>query len=176
MYLSHTCPDLDYLFQPPEDAIRKKFIPARTRTGRDPPNDLIHNLHVLSLPPRHGGLWLSNSLFFSESHSKASTTITLPLVTVILGGESNKSACEVHCAHMSVLFKAFVVNCLWLYRSNWAMQVRKVLPVESLSSPFKTQTFISKNPLLGMPCASGMAGNPPSPIHLSTWQVFYCGA
>ena len=71
-YLSRTCPDIDHLFQPLEDAIRVKFIPALT--GRYPPNDQVRNL--LSLPPRHGGLVLTNPCSLSDSSYKAQQKMT----------------------------------------------------------------------------------------------------
>ena len=75
-HLSRTCPGIDDLFQPLEDAIRTKFIPALT--GRDPPNDSIRDL--LSLPFRFGGLSISNPCARAASQFRASTLITAPLV------------------------------------------------------------------------------------------------
>ena len=74
--MSRTCPGIDDLFQPLEDAIRTKFIPALT--GRDPPNDSIRDL--LSLPFRFGGLSISNPCARAASQFRASTLITAPLV------------------------------------------------------------------------------------------------
>ena len=55
-FLSRTCPGIEDLFQPLENAIRQKFIPSLT--GKDPPNDLVRDL--FSLPFRYGGLSISN--------------------------------------------------------------------------------------------------------------------
>ena len=66
-YSSPTCPDIDHQFQPLEDTLEMKFLPVLT--GRDPLNDLVHNL--LSLCPRHGHLELLNpvpSLHLSLRH------------------------------------------------------------------------------------------------------------
>ena len=75
-YLSRTCPGIDGLFQPLENTIRIKFIPALT--GRDPPNDLVTDL--LSLPFRYGGLSISNPCTRASSQFQASVSITTPLV------------------------------------------------------------------------------------------------
>ena len=79
-YLSHTCPGIEDLFQPLENAIRMKFIPALT--GRDPPNDLVRDL--LSLPFRYGGLSISNPCDRAASQFRASSLITAPLVASLV--------------------------------------------------------------------------------------------
>ena len=97
-YLCRTCPDISHLFQPLEDTIRLKFIPALT--GRDPPNDQMRDL--LSLPSRHGGLGLINPCVHSASQHNASLAITSPLVSSAMG-DSDESACDVQCAQEQII-------------------------------------------------------------------------
>ena len=167
-YLSLTSSDIDHLFQPLEDAIRVKFLPALT--GRDPPNDQVHNL--LSLPPTHSGLGLLNPCSFSAFQYKASTAIKLPLVNGVLG-ESNKSAYEVHCAQLDLISEYKKLRTVKI--KSMAQTLHDELPVDlqkqmdyvsekGASSwvsvlPIQEQNFhmhkssTCTNPRLGTPCA-----------------------
>ena len=185
-YLSRTCPDFDHLFQPLEDAIRVKFIPALM--GRDPPNDQVRDL--LSLPPRHGGWGLTNPCSLSDSSYKASTAITLPLVNAILG-KSNQSAYEIHCAQLNLISE---------YKRNRSVEIehaiqalRDELPVDlqkqmEYASEKGASSWVSVLPIQGQnfhPHKSSFRDAlclrygwepPPSSIHLCMWQIFYHGA
>ena len=82
-YLTSVMPVKDSLLQPLEDVIRQKFLPALT--GEAPCNDQVRCL--LALPPRHGGLGITNPLTVAQTQHHTSATICQPLLEAILGQE-----------------------------------------------------------------------------------------
>ena len=82
-----TEPSAEDLFQPLETAIRQKIIPALT--GQPPPNDHIRKL--LALPPRLGGLGITNVADIVSTQQEISKAISEPLVNLIVQ-ETNR--CE----------------------------------------------------------------------------------
>ncbi|CAB3991274.1 Hypothetical predicted protein [Paramuricea clavata] len=68
------------MFQPLENAISAKLIPALT--GRGPCSSVERT--ILSLPMRHGGLNLVNPVEVANSHYNASLKITEPLKKMII--------------------------------------------------------------------------------------------
>ena len=82
-YLMRTVPDVSELFQPLEDAIRHKLLPALT--GRTGLTDQERNL--LELPTRLGGLGILNPVKNAATQYDSSIRITKPLTTSILKQE-----------------------------------------------------------------------------------------
>ena len=80
VYVSRTVPDIDTFMQPLEDVICCVLIPALT--GRAPPNDF--ECVLFALPPRWGGLGLSNPICHASQEFSASLKITEPLSSLIL--------------------------------------------------------------------------------------------
>lgn len=80
LYLARTIPNLEGLFQPLEDMIRSRFIPALT--GRSAPSDQERDL--LALPCRLGGIGLTNPTTLSSSEFPASRKVSSPLYKLIL--------------------------------------------------------------------------------------------
>ena len=75
-----TIESVDSLFQPLEDVIHQKFIPALT--GRDPCCKLERDL--LSLPCRLGGLKTPIPTQISDHQFSASKQISVPLASLII--------------------------------------------------------------------------------------------
>jgi hypothetical protein len=74
-FLSRTIADIGHLFQPLEDIIRHRFIPALT--GRQGINDDERTL--FALPVRPGGLNIPNPTLQAKHHHQASQKITQPV-------------------------------------------------------------------------------------------------
>ena len=77
-YLARTTPNITPLFQPLEDTLRQRFLPALT--GLPPLGD--DERHLLSLPTRLGGLGITNPATLTEEYS-TSLQVTAPLVDEI---------------------------------------------------------------------------------------------
>ena len=77
-YLCRTMPGVAPLFQPVEDVIRTKLIPAML--GRTAPGD--PERAILALPARLGGLGLTNPVLSNDSYDQ-SLKLTAPLVEQI---------------------------------------------------------------------------------------------
>ena len=78
-FLSRTCKNIGHLFQPLEEVICSKFIPALM--GRSTISDTKREL--FALPPRLGGLGISHPASRANIHYQASKTITAPLTSLI---------------------------------------------------------------------------------------------
>ena len=78
-----TVPGISRLFEPLEDALRTKLIPALAR-GRAI-NDLDRRL--LELPPRMGGLGIPNPVVVAEEEFQNSLRLTTSLVEKIVAQE-----------------------------------------------------------------------------------------
>ena len=78
-YLCRTTPDIDQLLSPLENLIRSRLLPAVC--GQSPPNDLVRDL--LGLPPRLGGIGISDPSGQSIAAYSSSVRITAPLVNLI---------------------------------------------------------------------------------------------
>jgi hypothetical protein len=79
-YISRTITNIDHLFSPLEEVIRKKFLTSLT--GQNAFNDVIREL--LALPVRLGGLGITNPAANTTVHYNASKKITAPLTTLIM--------------------------------------------------------------------------------------------
>ena len=86
------------LFQPLETAIRQKIFPALT--GQPPPNDHIRKL--LALPPRLGGLGITNIADTVSTQQEISKAISEPLVNLIVQ-ETNRCEDVNTCQHGDIL-------------------------------------------------------------------------
>jgi len=80
LLIARTIPNVNHLFQPLENCIRRHFIPSVT--ARSPPGDLERNLFIL--PARLEGLGIPNHTCVSSSEFIASFEITKPLQSLIL--------------------------------------------------------------------------------------------
>ena len=78
-FLCRTIPNIEGHLHPLENCIRSNFIPSLT--GRSPPNDQERDL--LGLPPRLGGLGITNPTMLSSSAFEASKSISAPLSNLI---------------------------------------------------------------------------------------------
>ena len=78
-FLCRTIPDIECHFQPLENCIRSTYIPSLT--GRSPPSDLERDL--LGLPPRLGGLGITNPITVSTGQFSDSTAISVSLSNLI---------------------------------------------------------------------------------------------
>ena len=78
-FLCRTIPNIETHLHPLEECIRSNFIPSLT--GRSPPNDLERDL--LSLPPRLGGLGITNPILLPSREFGASKSISAPLSNLI---------------------------------------------------------------------------------------------
>ena len=78
-FLCRTIPNIEGHLHPLENCIRSNFIPSLT--GRSPPNDQERDL--LGLPPRLGGLGITNPTMLSSSEFEASKSISAPLSNLI---------------------------------------------------------------------------------------------
>ena len=78
-FLCRTIPNIEGYLHPLENCIRSNFIPSLT--GRSPPNDLERDL--LGLPPRLGGLGITNPTMLSSGEFEASKSISAPLSNLI---------------------------------------------------------------------------------------------
>ena len=72
--------DISSSFQPLEQIIRKKLIPALTR--KSPPNDIERNL--LALPSRLGGMALANQSQVTNAEYLALNKFTVALQKAII--------------------------------------------------------------------------------------------
>ena len=79
-YLARTTPHIEDLIKPLEEAIRRVFIP--NLTGRNAFNNTERDM--LALPPRLGGLGISDPSKKSALHYSTCETISAPLVRLIL--------------------------------------------------------------------------------------------
>ena len=79
-FLSHTMGNISELFQPLEDTIRKRFLPALT--GQKPPSD--DERAVLALPARLGGLRIRNPVQNAVAEHENSMKATKPLTELIV--------------------------------------------------------------------------------------------
>ena len=79
-FLSRTMGNISELFQPLEDTIRKRFLPALT--GRKPPSD--DERAVLALPARLGGLGIRNPVQNAVAEHENSMKATKPLTELIV--------------------------------------------------------------------------------------------
>ena len=79
-YLTRVLPVSEELLQPLEKVIRMTFLPALT--GQSAFNDEIRRL--LALPPRHGGLGITNPVTEANRHHCVSVRTCQPLVKAIL--------------------------------------------------------------------------------------------
>ena len=84
-YLARTVPGIDDLFQPLEDALRQRFIPALTG-GHCPGNT---ERKPLALPTRFGGLGLLDPTALPRDQYNASVCISGPLIALIVQQERN---------------------------------------------------------------------------------------
>ena len=73
-------PGIEHLLQPLEEALRTLFIPALT--GLDAPGDLGRQL--FAMPPRYGGLGLTNPTSIAVSEHQTSIRLTTLLVIAII--------------------------------------------------------------------------------------------
>ena len=87
-HLMRTVPGIDNLFQPLEDEIRHRFLPALT--GREAPSDAERELIVL--PARHGGLGIPIPTRIASWQFTRSVEITAPLVGLIVQQSPQYSA------------------------------------------------------------------------------------
>ena len=78
-FLCRTIPNIEGHLHPLEKCIRSNFIPSLT--SRSPPNDLERDL--LGLPPRLGGLGITNPTMLSSRELEASKSISAPLSNLI---------------------------------------------------------------------------------------------
>ena len=78
-FLCRTIPNIEGHFHPLENCIRSNFIP--NLTGRPPPNDLERNL--LGLPPRLGGLGITNPTMIYTGEFNSSKSILSPLSNLV---------------------------------------------------------------------------------------------
>ena len=79
-YISRTITNIDHLFTPLEEVIRKKFLTSLT--GQNAFSDNIRDL--LALPVRLGGLGITNPAASTTAHYNASKKITAPLTALIM--------------------------------------------------------------------------------------------
>ena len=79
IHLMRTVPGIDNLFQPLDDEIRHRFLPALT--GREAPSDAEREL--IALPARHGGLGIPIPTRIASWQFTRSVEITAPLVGLI---------------------------------------------------------------------------------------------
>ena len=84
-YVQRTIPDINHYFEPLEEAIREKLIPAII--GRKV-SDIERR--IFALPVRYGGLGITNPTQSSENY-KASSRITANLSRIIVNQESDFS-------------------------------------------------------------------------------------
>ena len=87
-YVCRTIPEIDDLLRPLDEVIHQHFIPVIT--GHPPCSPLEWQL--LALPPRLGGVGLSNPL--RESEFVSSKQVTASLVALIVVQDLNESATE----------------------------------------------------------------------------------
>ena len=78
-FLCRTIPNIEGHLHPLQNCIRSNFIPSLT--GRSPPNDQERD--PLGLPPRLGGLGITNPTMLSSSEFEASKSISAPLSNFI---------------------------------------------------------------------------------------------
>ena len=83
-FIARTMPNTASLFQPLEEVITCRLIPAIT--GRQPPGDLERSM--LALPCRDGGMGLTNPITLSSQYD-SSIKITQPLVERIIMQDSS---------------------------------------------------------------------------------------
>ena len=83
-YLQRTVADIDYLFEPLEQAIRNSLIPAIV--GREV-SDIERDM--LALPLRHGGMGIQNPVIISQREYEASKSITEELKTLIYNQDTD---------------------------------------------------------------------------------------
>ena len=79
-FLSRTLPEIHFLLQPLEDAVKTQLLPKLS--GREAPNDL--EMCLFALPTRLGGLNLMNPVSSSNIQHQDSLKITKSLVDLIL--------------------------------------------------------------------------------------------
>ena len=79
-FLACTIPNIEYLFQPLEDAICQRFLPALT--SQNSFSDSIRDL--MALPARLGGLGVTNPVKQAAIQHHTSREVTAPLVNLIL--------------------------------------------------------------------------------------------
>ena len=84
-YLTRVLPVSTHLLQPLETVLRQTFLPAVT--GQPACSD--HTYQLLSLPPRHGGLGVTNPLSLPHNEHTSSIVICQPLVKAILNQEGD---------------------------------------------------------------------------------------
>ena len=89
-YVCRTIPEIDDLLRPLDEVIHQHFIPAIT--GRPPCSPLERQL--LALPPRLGGLGLSNPSSDSQSEFESSKQVTGSLVALIVVQDLNGSVTD----------------------------------------------------------------------------------
>ena len=78
-YVTRVVPIAEECLQPLEKVIRMTFLPALT--GQTAFNDEIRQL--MALPPRHGGLGITNPVKVAKRHHASSVKICQPLITAI---------------------------------------------------------------------------------------------
>ena len=81
-------PNAGPLLEPPEDSIRKKFLPALL--NRTTLND--QELELLALPARHSGMGLVNLTTLSDEHATSRAICEL-LVSNIIGQRCQLGMC-----------------------------------------------------------------------------------
>ena len=79
-FLARTISNIEYLFQPLEDAIHQRFLPALT--GQTSFSDSIRDL--MALPARPEGLGVTNPVKQASIEHHTSCEVTAPLVNLIL--------------------------------------------------------------------------------------------
>ena len=89
-YVCRTIPEIDDLLRPLDEVIHQHFIPAIT--GHPPCSPLERQL--LALPPRLGGLGLSNPSSDSQSEFESSKQVTGSLVALIVVQDLNGSVTD----------------------------------------------------------------------------------
>ena len=86
-YISRTIPNISHLLQPLEDAIKHTFIPSITK--RPPCSNLERN--ILALPPRLGGMGITNPVSNTQYEYESSRKVTSSLTQQIIQQDVNQS-------------------------------------------------------------------------------------
>ena len=97
-HLAQTVSGTNYLFEPLEEVIRHRFIPALTGRGA------IRNVErdLLTLPTRLGGLGIINPSETITSQYMSSLKITAPLITLIVQQSTKYTHAIKHVQHQAV--------------------------------------------------------------------------
>ena len=164
-YVCRTIPEIDVLLRPLDEVIHQHFIPAIT--GCPPCSPLERQL--LALPPRLGGLGLSNPSFDSQSEFESSKQVTASLVAMIVVLDLNGSVTDEPKHSKASIRKAkrekqladaleVKQQLMQQQRGSWNVQPRRA-PRHGLQ-PYPSMITASSctRGISGLPSASAMAG------------------